>query len=120
MARVLIADDDQAVRNVLATILRMAGHEVVEIINGEEALRLCCEDHPDLVITDLIMPGVSGFEVIRQLRAGCPDAKIVAIAGADRELLAKAEVLGAARTLEKPFQVQEVLEVVKELLQEVA
>ena len=118
MARVLVADDEEAVRSVFAKILRMAGHEVVEAIDGAEALRVCSEEHPDLVITDLLMPEVSGFEVIEKLRVGCPDTRIIAVAGTGSELLDRAQSLGADRVLSKPFHVQEVLDVVKELLAE--
>lgn len=75
----LIADDEPDVRLMLRLQLERAGHEVTgEATDGAQACELCAEDPPDLVLLDLLMPGVSGFEAIPRLRSSHPDVPIVA------------------------------------------
>jgi len=69
VARVLVVDDDLTVREVLTTYLRARGHAVVEAGDGVEALRLVRADQPDLVVLDVLLPGMDGREVCRRLRA---------------------------------------------------
>ncbi len=66
---VLVADDEKDVRQLVAYRLRAAGYDVVEAEDGEEALRLAEERPPDLVVLDVMMPKLDGFEVARRLRA---------------------------------------------------
>ena len=69
MARVLVVDDDHTVREVVVSYLRAARHEVDEAVDGEQALA-AMRDHPaDLVVLDLMLPGIDGLEVCRRLRA---------------------------------------------------
>ena len=81
MARILIADDNAAVRTVLRAILDRAGHDTFLAECGEEALREICERPLDLVITDLQMPGVHGLELITRVRDLAPPLAIIAISG---------------------------------------
>jgi signal transduction histidine kinase len=76
--RVLIADDDPASRNTIAALLTPAGYRIRFASNGEEALACVEEELPDLVLLDVMMPGVDGFEVCRRLRA-CLHAEYVPI-----------------------------------------
>jgi DNA-binding response OmpR family regulator len=69
MARVLVVDDDHMVREVVVSYLRASGHEVTDCADGETALKLAASPPPDLVVLDLMLPGVDGLEVCRQLRA---------------------------------------------------
>ncbi|HEX6347368.1 response regulator transcription factor [Umezawaea sp.] len=69
MARVLLIEDDQAVRNALGFALRRQGHQVSAAATGEEGLVLVREAVPDIVVLDLMLPGVDGFEVCRRVRA---------------------------------------------------
>jgi CheY-like chemotaxis protein len=64
---VLVADDDDQERAVAESLLRGAGLNVLHATNGEEALRLIRENHPDLVVLDLLMPGLTGFDVLRAM-----------------------------------------------------
>jgi len=66
--RVLIADDERDTAMTLAAILRDKGHEVQTVLRGDEALELCRLFRPDVVITDINMPGESGYAVARELR----------------------------------------------------
>lgn len=66
--RILIADDEPAVRQLLELVLRSQGYEVVATQNGDQLVRTAQEWIPDLVIIDLMMPQMDGYEAIRQLR----------------------------------------------------
>ncbi len=79
MARVLIAEDDDADRLLIETILEQAGHELYFAPNGEEALKLYLRHPIDVVVTDIQMPRGDGLELIEALKGLYPDASIVAI-----------------------------------------
>lgn len=67
--RILLAEDDRFLRKAASTALRQKGYEVLSASDGQEALRLAREQAPDLILLDLIMPKVQGFEVLRRLKA---------------------------------------------------
>ena len=67
MARILVIDDEKPVRNLLRNLLEGAGHQVIEACEGDEGLRFYRTGYPDLVITDMHMPGKDGFQVIKEL-----------------------------------------------------
>ncbi len=69
MARIVIADDDADIRELVVFKLRHAGHEVLPVADGTAALEACLSSKPDLVILDVMMPGMSGLEAARALRA---------------------------------------------------
>ena len=85
MAGILIVDDDDGVRYVLRRVLA-AGHDVIEARDGEEALRIYHREKPDLVITDLSMPGMNGDELIRKLKSCSPAPGIIAMTGVEYAL----------------------------------
>jgi len=116
MAKILIIDDSALSRRVMRKILIEAGHEVVEATDGFSALELFTIEHPQLVLLDLTMPGINGLDVLKQLKAIAPSAKVV-IASADVQNLTKdlARQYGADGFINKPFVEEEVLEVVASL-----
>jgi CheY-like chemotaxis protein len=69
MARILIADDDSDLRLLISLKLESAGHQVVSVEDGSSAAESCRSMRPDLVVLDLMMPGMSGLEVCRFIRA---------------------------------------------------
>ena len=117
MARILVIDDEREARIPLRHILQAAGHEVEEASDGLLGLELYRRQPVDLVITDLMMPGKSGLEVIEELREEDPDAKVIAITAYVEEALLEAEALGADRTLLKAVPLQEILKAVEEVLE---
>ncbi len=120
MARVLAVDDEAPILALTKRILEHAGHEVIEATGGEAALRMLGETEIDLLITDLVMPGLDGLELIRLVRQRLPHLPIIAVSGGERmgpgTLLGPAGHLGANRTLAKPFSRQDLMTAVDELL----
>ncbi|MCA1646381.1 MAG: response regulator [Chloroflexi bacterium] len=104
--RVLIADDDHALRRLIGTTLGSADFEVLHAVDGEEALRIARQQHPEMVLLDVNMPKLDGFQVCAALKADPETAgiKIVMItargAAADR---ARAREAGADEYFSKPF-----------------
>ena len=68
MAKILVVDDDHTVREVAVSYLRAGGHDVADVDTGEAALKAMREDPADLVVLDLMLPGIDGLEVCRRLR----------------------------------------------------
>ena len=118
--RILLADDDEVLRMVQADFLRRFGYDVHAAEDGNAAMKHLSAQMVDLVITDMVMPGSDGVEVIRHIRKTYPQLKIIAISGGGatkRELLLDiARVLGVSRTLEKPFTMTALLNAVREVL----
>lgn len=119
-ARILVADDDPLVHETLRNVLARAGHEVTVASNGIEAVSLALAHDFDLIIADVIMPGKAGLEVIAEIKAAKPGARIVAISGGGRirnlEVLQIARRMGAVSTLAKPFTPNELVEAVDRAL----
>lgn len=69
MPRILVVDDNASNRKLVATVLGRAGHQVIEARDGLDGLEAACAAHPDLVISDILMPSMDGFEFVRRLRA---------------------------------------------------
>lgn len=119
--RILVADDDPSIRQTLRIALSKAGYEVLEARDGAEAVRLWKDTGADLVIADLHMPDKNGLEVILELRAQSPSTPIIAMSDGGRtkqiELLGDAKLLGAVRTVGKPFSLDEMLTAVRQELE---
>ncbi len=116
MARILIIDDDAVTRRVIGAILEEADHEVSYAANGEQGLAFYTKSPFELVIIDLVMPIKNGLQTIREMRETDPHARIVAISGVSPEQLDKAEEYGALRTMVKPIETSQLLEVVDSTL----
>jgi len=117
---ILIIDDDKNIRLLLEKFLTSANYETVEASSGEEGIDLAGKIKPDMVITDIVMPGKSGVEVIDRIKKICPDAKVMAISGGQAEnkpdMLRMAKIMGASKTLYKPIVKEELIETVKNML----
>ncbi len=120
MAEILIVEDDVSARAVLRESLELAGYQVREAGDGEEALRELDREMTDLAIIDLFMPRKEGLETIREVRGKFPDLRIIAISGGGNrgqlEYLPIAERFGANKVLAKPFEQSTLLGTVEELL----
>ncbi len=78
MARILVIEDEEDIRGLYKRLLKQAGHEVIEAADGDLGITLYRAEHPDLIITDIIMPGKEGIETIMELRREFKDIKIIA------------------------------------------
>lgn len=119
MPRVLVVDDDPQVLKLLRLNFEMEGYDVVSATNGEEALSLVRGDTPDVVVCDVMMPGIDGLEVVRRLRADPATVTlplIVVSAKAQRGDVSEGLRLGADAYVTKPFDPSELLELVADLL----
>jgi two-component system, chemotaxis family, chemotaxis protein CheY len=120
MARIIVIDDNDAVRLTMRRTLERAGHEVLEASDGEAGLKLLAETGAPLVITDIFMPGQDGIVTVRRIRKEFPGVRVIAVSGGDAtgrmDLRKDAELLGAERTLRKPFAPAELVRAVQETL----
>lgn len=116
MARILIVDDEESDLLIEEAILTGAGYTVVSSSGGEQALRRHLEGGVDLIITDLQMPDVHGFELISIIRELLPSPPIIAVSGTGEFQLHMARQLGAAVTLKKPIDPTRLLQAVEETL----
>jgi len=110
-ARILIVDDELFVRNLLANVLGRRGHEIVLACDAEEALA-ALKDTPafDLMLTDVVMPGMDGFDLLRRVRSAYPDVKVIVLTGyARKQSISDFLLYGADEYLSKPFQVRELV-----------
>ena len=117
MSRVLVIEDDPAILRGLADNLRMESHEVLTAADGETGYRLAREQRPDVIVLDLMLPRLSGYEVCRKLRQSGVGTPIVMLTArgeeADRILGLD---LGADDYLTKPFSIGELMARVRALL----
>lgn len=120
---ILIADDETHILNVLSIKLQNAGFNVIMAEDGETALRLACSAHPDLIITDYQMPGLSGLELCSKLQCEAATRNVPAILLTARgfSIPEKDKHLTNIReVMSKPFSPREILARVNELLAEAA
>ncbi|WP_310962650.1 response regulator transcription factor [Nocardioides terrisoli] len=110
MARIVIADDDVDIRELVAFKLRHSGHDVVAVGDGSAAVEACTAQRPDLVILDVMMPGMSGLDAARVIRndeslAGLPI--IMLTARAQESDIEQGFDAGADDYIVKPFSPRE-------------
>jgi CheY-like chemotaxis protein len=116
-AKVLVVDDDPAIRDLLTEILKSDGYEVEVACDGLQASRILKSGHFDLVITDLVMPNAEGLETIQEIRRNYPGLRVIALSGAfGGNFLNIASMLGASATLQKPVGPDQLLATVHEVL----
>ena len=110
---ILLVDDEPSVRAMTGRILREGGYHVVEAAEAEAAIRLAARIEPALVLTDLVMPGMTGAELAERLRAEDPALKVAFVSAHSDTIFPE----GAPATLvEKPFEPDELLFRVRQVL----
>ena len=117
---VLIADDDLEILGLTRSLLRRRGFEVFEASDGDEAMRQLLENHPDLVILDVMMPGQSGWEVCRSIREteSLKDMGVIMLTGVGERLNEMTSPLyGADAFLDKPFEFAALDQLISEVLE---
>jgi CheY-like chemotaxis protein len=112
MATILLIEDDDDSRQVMAEVMTSEGHEVFEAADGVEALSMAHARHFDLAVTDLVMPKKDGRETIGELRRGFPSMKIIAVSGLQ---LTSASDLGAHLVIRKPIDIVDLINAVSRM-----
>jgi CheY-like chemotaxis protein len=101
--RVLVIDDEKDNADTLVTLLQLWGHQATAAYSGDEAITRASVLQPEIVITDLVMPVVSGFDLVRRLRERFPSAKFIALTGwHNRETVQRCRAAGFEKVLLKP------------------
>jgi CheY-like chemotaxis protein len=108
---VLVAAEDASERNLLANVLETAGYRVRKAANGREAIALCRDNAPRILLTDVVMPEEDGLQLILQVRAEYPDTAVFAMSGGPRaqSYVSMARRFGAKGIFTKPFSVEDLL-----------
>lgn len=109
MARILIAEDDPAVREFVSRALIARGYAVTAVDDGEKALDAACNDGYDLLITDVIMPGMDGITLALEVNQRWPELKVLVMTGfAEEEQRAKVQDDCVTGVISKPFTLQQI------------
>jgi len=120
MALILVVEDDEDIREIIAEVLLAEGHDILQSCNGAQALKLLRVNRVDLVITDIIMAEKDGIEMLLELRRHHPGVKAIAFSGGGKAggstYLSMARSLGAKYVLTKPFPIDALLIAVKNTL----
>ena len=130
MKKILVIDDEEDIRIVLQQVLELEGYEVAVAADGREGLAILDQDGADLVITDVIMPGMDGVETLEHIREKWPGMPVIVISGggnvapmeyqpgaiATNAYLESARQAGAALSITKPFERKELVDAVGSLL----
>jgi two-component system, response regulator YesN len=123
MIKLIIADDEKWVRTTVKTLIPFQSLGIslaCEAANGIEALELCRQHEPDILVTDIMMPGLNGLELIREVRHLLPDLKIVIISGYNDFEYAKTAIkFGITDYLLKPVDEEELLQVLERIRTEI-
>src|SRR5881628_3011085 len=113
-ARILVVDDEPSVADVFLEFLGEQGHEVAVAPSGEVAQRMILELHPDIVLTDINLPGMSGLEVMRFAKRHDPETAVIVVTGhASAATAIDALRQGAYDYITKPFDLDEVHQIVE-------
>ena len=115
MAHIVVADDDPDILNIVSMSLEAIGHSVARAANGREAVRLARQDRPVLVLMDLMMPEMNGYEATMELKNDPQTADIPVIALTAKAMRGdeeKGREAGVDAYLTKPFRISQVVEAV--------
>lgn len=113
--RVLLVDDEDRIVNFMALKLKVSGYQVVCASDGEKGLELARSTNPDIILLDVIMPGIDGLEVLRRLRK-FSDVPVIILSAKER-ISEEVFALGANGFMSKPFNPDDLISKVKTLLQ---
>jgi two-component system, OmpR family, alkaline phosphatase synthesis response regulator PhoP len=117
--KILVVDDEQNIVDLLSIVLKGEGYDVVSSNNGVDALKKAQKENPDLVILDVNMPQLDGWNVLSSIRASENTRKTPVLMCTNKDLVSdveRAEVLGATGYIAKPFEIERVLKKVFQIL----
>jgi DNA-binding response OmpR family regulator len=113
--KVLIVDDETDFVSTLAERLRLRGIQAEEAPSGEEALRMIAADAPQVVVLDIMMPGMSGLDVLKRIKTEYPHIEVILLTGLGTKK--EGMELGAIDCLIKPLQIEELIEKINKAIQ---
>ena len=121
MAQIIIVDDESSVRDMLEAMIKPLEHELIVMSNADDVISACQTSEPDLVITDIVMPGKNGIDLIMTLKEKNPDIPIIAISGGGGitgryDYLEIAKLVGADNIIKKPFTMENIRTAVQNIL----
>jgi len=117
MAKILVIDDEPSIRNLLDTLLRRKGYDVVLADSGRKGLELFRREHPDVILLDLKMPEMDGLTVLRQIHSLDPKKPVIILTGAgNAEAERQVRALGVTEYVEKEFSLHLLGDSLKRLL----
>ncbi|MFQ5346890.1 MAG: response regulator [Rhodothalassiaceae bacterium] len=118
MARILLAEDDEAVRSFVRRALESAGHEIVEVTDGGQALERLAAERFDLLLSDIVMPVMDGIALALKVTVERPDLPILLMTGfaAEKQRAHNLEAL-TTEVLSKPFTMDQLLRTVRRALE---
>jgi two-component system, OmpR family, response regulator len=117
MAKILVIDDEQSIRNLLDTILRRKGYDVVLADSGRKGLEIFRRERPDVIVLDLKMPEMDGLTVLRQIHSLDPKKPVIILTGAGTaEAEQQVRALGVTEYVEKEFSLHLLGDSLKRLL----
>jgi two-component system OmpR family response regulator len=120
-ARLLVVDDEPNILELLSASLRFAGFDVATATNGNEALRVAASYQPDLMVLDVMMPGLDGFEVVRRMRKDEQRVPVLFLTAKDAtEDKVAGLTLGGDDYITKPFSLEEVIARIRAVLRRLA
>jgi DNA-binding response OmpR family regulator len=116
--KILLVDDEEEFVTTLAERLELRGLQARAALNGEAALQMIEADTPEIVILDVMMPGIGGFEVLRRIKAQHPQLPVILLTGRGSEKEGvKGMQLGAFDYLMKPLNIEELIKKMQEALE---
>jgi DNA-binding NtrC family response regulator len=113
---ILLVDDEERYREVLARVLTKAGYEVVEASDGIEALSLLEKSKIDLVLSDILMPALNGYALVARLRAKWPSMPVILTTGFLSQDAAKNMMNGSVEFIPKPIDIAVLIAMIERLL----
>ncbi len=117
MARILVVDDEETIRDLLHTVLRRLGHEVLLADRGQQGIEVFRRERPQITILDLSMPDLNGIAVLKEVRTVDPQASVIILTGTGTEALERqARELGVSDFLAKGFSLHALGQALKRVL----
>ena len=123
MPKILIVDDDEIMRGILTKVLGQIGHEIIEAVDGDSCIELARKTKPDLIILDMSMPTMTGFDTAPILRTHPATKKVPILAltaDTSTESIEAAHEAGCNHYMAKPFQSDKLLRTVERLIEKKA
>jgi len=120
MAKIMVVDDEPDIRKLIEKVLKKAGHKIVKCENGAQCLEQYPKEKPDLLILDVMMPEMDGWETYKRIKKIKPKQRVLFLTAVTLEAESRKhmEELGVSHYLTKPFDPPELIERVKIVLSE--